>query len=345
MMIEIDGSHGEGGGSLVRQAIALSLVTKKPFRITNIRSGRPNPGLNHQHLASIELARNLSNSKIIGASLGSQSLEFYPGDMIAKEISLDIGSAGAVVLALQSVILPCIVSAKKYKFTLKGGTDVAWSPPVDYFKEIFLSSIEQYGKLDLQIQRRGYYPKGGGTITLIIHGNQSNKEIDRATLGKPITLKGNIFTSRNFWKTTTPEKVTELAKISISGTEFNANVSSMSADSDSEGASFIFYGIYEDALIKDKFIRVGISEIAKNEDELIARIEQEASKFKSLIHQHIPADEYLTDQIIPFIGFFGGKIKTNQISEHTKSNIYLSELFLNKKYIIDEKNNIISCSK
>ena len=47
-MITIDGSHGEGGGQIVRTALALSLVTGRPFRIAAIRAGRRKPGLMRQ---------------------------------------------------------------------------------------------------------------------------------------------------------------------------------------------------------------------------------------------------------------------------------------------------------
>ena len=44
-MITIDGSQGEGGGQVLRSALALSLVTGRAFRITKIRAGRDKPGL------------------------------------------------------------------------------------------------------------------------------------------------------------------------------------------------------------------------------------------------------------------------------------------------------------
>ena len=39
-MIEIDGSFGEGGGQIVRTAVALSAVTGDPVRIKKIREKR-----------------------------------------------------------------------------------------------------------------------------------------------------------------------------------------------------------------------------------------------------------------------------------------------------------------
>jgi RNA 3'-terminal phosphate cyclase len=35
-MIEVDGSHGEGGGQIIRTAVALSAVTKRPVKVINI---------------------------------------------------------------------------------------------------------------------------------------------------------------------------------------------------------------------------------------------------------------------------------------------------------------------
>ena len=59
-MIEIDGSYGEGGGAVLRITTALSAVTSKPVHITNIRSGRPKPGLMPQHLNAVKAVADLS---------------------------------------------------------------------------------------------------------------------------------------------------------------------------------------------------------------------------------------------------------------------------------------------
>ncbi|GBH28818.1 RNA 3'-terminal phosphate cyclase [Sphingobium xenophagum] len=55
-MITIDGSEGEGGGQMVRNSCALSLVTGEPFRISNIRAKRSKPGLMRQHVTAVEAA-------------------------------------------------------------------------------------------------------------------------------------------------------------------------------------------------------------------------------------------------------------------------------------------------
>lgn len=40
-LVELDGRTGEGGGQLVRVAIALAAVTTRPVRVTHVRGNRP----------------------------------------------------------------------------------------------------------------------------------------------------------------------------------------------------------------------------------------------------------------------------------------------------------------
>ncbi|WP_456367357.1 RNA 3'-terminal phosphate cyclase, partial [Thermococcus sp.] len=77
--VEINGSYGEGGGQILRTAVALSVITGRPVRIYNIRANRPNPGLRTQHLHGILALKELSNARVRGAQVGSTRLEFIPG--------------------------------------------------------------------------------------------------------------------------------------------------------------------------------------------------------------------------------------------------------------------------
>src|SRR6266446_8838080 len=78
-LIEIDGSRGEGGGQVLRTSLALSLITGKPFHLRKIRAGRAKPGLQAQHLTSVQAAAEIGHAKLRGASLSSCDLVFEPG--------------------------------------------------------------------------------------------------------------------------------------------------------------------------------------------------------------------------------------------------------------------------
>ena len=60
----IEGSQLEGGGQVVRVAMACSAVNRRTTTVTNVRAGRPNPGLAAQHLAGVELLAALCDGTL-----------------------------------------------------------------------------------------------------------------------------------------------------------------------------------------------------------------------------------------------------------------------------------------
>src|SRR4030042_215102 len=126
-MIELDGSHGEGGGAILRQALALSMLTSKAFKINNIRKNRANPGLAPQHVACLEASMKLCNAEVVGRYTGSTEVEFSPKEFKGGHHDINIGTAGSITLLLQSLLLPSIFCGKRVSFQITGGTDVKWS--------------------------------------------------------------------------------------------------------------------------------------------------------------------------------------------------------------------------
>src|SRR2546427_216187 len=84
-VIEIDGSAGEGGGQMLRSALALSMCTGQPFAMQHIRAGRAKPGLMRQHLACVNAAAEICGAQMQGAEMNSQALQFTPGPVRAGE--------------------------------------------------------------------------------------------------------------------------------------------------------------------------------------------------------------------------------------------------------------------
>jgi RNA 3'-terminal phosphate cyclase (ATP) len=76
-MIVIDGAQGEGGGQVLRSALALSLVTGRPFRIERVRAGRKRPGLMRQHLTAVDAARRIGGAvAVVPAAGGAVEVRF-----------------------------------------------------------------------------------------------------------------------------------------------------------------------------------------------------------------------------------------------------------------------------
>ncbi|HLC81108.1 MAG TPA: RNA 3'-terminal phosphate cyclase, partial [Candidatus Nanoarchaeia archaeon] len=134
-MIQLDGSYLEGGGSLVRVALALSALTEKPFHVTKIRSGRKQPGLKAQHLTAIKALKEICEAETNEVEVGSTELRFKPGKVKPGTYNIDIGTAGSITLLLQALILPCLFAPWKVILNVKGGTCGKWQASVDYLRQ------------------------------------------------------------------------------------------------------------------------------------------------------------------------------------------------------------------
>ena len=166
-MIEIDGSFGEGGGQIVRTAVALSAVTGKPVRIARIRQGRPKPGLAPQHAWAILALAELCDAKTSGIAPGSSEITFAPGEIRGGSHKVKIGTAGSVTLLMQCLLPALLKTDIPASLEVQGGTDVQWAPTVDYFKNVFLPALGCFGaRVSLEVRQRGYYPKGQGSVLL-----------------------------------------------------------------------------------------------------------------------------------------------------------------------------------
>jgi RNA 3'-terminal phosphate cyclase (ATP) len=168
-MIQIDGSIGEGGGQILRTALALSIVTGQPFRIEKIRAGRPKPGLLRQHLTAVNAAATVCSGAVDGAAVGSLSLSFSPGKVNGGEFKFSIGTAGSTTLVLQTVLPALVLAVKPSTVTLEGGTHNSHAPPFDFLDRAFLPLVNRMGPtVRAALERAGFYPAGGGRFTVEI---------------------------------------------------------------------------------------------------------------------------------------------------------------------------------
>lgn len=164
-MIQIDGAAGEGGGQVLRTALALSLLTGQPFEIHNIRGRRQRPGLMAQHLKCVEAAMLVGHAQAKGDKIGSMHLLFQPGAVTAGEFHIDIGTAGATSLVLQTVYLPLAQQPQPSMLTITGGTHVEWSPTFHFLSLHWAKFMADLGlPIRLHLERAGFYPQGDGVM-------------------------------------------------------------------------------------------------------------------------------------------------------------------------------------
>ena len=339
-MIELDGSYEEGGGQIVRTALGLSAYTGKSFKVTNIRQGRKEPGLKKQHLEAVNALKTLCDAKVYGNEVGSKEITFEPGKYKGGKLEIDIETAGSITLLLQSLIVPMIFS-KKTSLTIKGGTDVNWSMPVDYFKHVFLPHLNKYADLDFKIIKRGYYPKGNGLVNFSVNPKNNNQQIILTEQGKLLRIKGIVNASLSLQKRNVAERIAETAKMILNKYNCPIDIDVQYSDTLSDGTGITIWSLHSnsDELDMSNPVILGADKLG----ELHISAEDVARdcirKLTEEIKSGVAADKHLTDNLIPILGIVGGKIKTSEITKHTLANVYVTEKFLDVKFIVN-KNEI-----
>jgi len=340
IMIELDGNFEEGGGQIVRTALGLSAFTRKPFKVTNIRQGRKEPGLKKQHLEAIKALKALCNADVEGAEMGSNEITFDPGIYKGGKLEIDIETAGSITLLLQSLIVP-MTFLKNTSLKIKGGTDVQWSMPSDYFKHVFLPHLKKYVDYEFKILKRGYYPKGNGLIEFSTRPNNKKDQLIFAEQGKLVSIKGVVNSSLSLQKRQVAERIASSAKLNLQKINSPVDIDVQYSDSLSDGTGIVLWSLHS---IRDEIDSIigadELGEIHVTAEDLGRNC---AIKLIEEIKSGAAIDKHLTDNLIPFLGILGGKIKVSEITKHTLANIYVTEKFLDVKFIIN--NNEISVIK
>jgi RNA 3'-terminal phosphate cyclase (ATP) len=168
---KVDGAQGEGGGQVLRTALVLSAVCGVPVEVHSIRARRAKPGLQPQHLTALRALAEICGARVEGAAPGSQRLYFAPGATRPGEYRFDVGTAGSTALVLQAILLPLAFARGPSRVVLTGGTHVPWSPPIHYVRDVWLPALAEMGlSARVALLRWGFYPKGGGRVSVEIEG-------------------------------------------------------------------------------------------------------------------------------------------------------------------------------
>ncbi len=326
-VIEIEGHLEEGGGQILRTCLALSAHTGKPFRIKHIRARRSPPGLKAQHLAGVRLAEQLTRANVKGAHQGSTELTFIPTRKATGSHRIDVGTAGSVTLLAQAVLLPSLTSLEPVELELIGGTDVAWAPPVDYLARVLLPYYQLLGEVELTLERRGFHPKGGGRMRLTARGQPAR--LPPLVLEHPHELSwhGSSVASHDLAGRRVAERQAEAARELLPGLEIDSAY-------DRTGSTGSVLTLWGEAPGGPWPLRVGADQLGRKglSAEEVGR--KTASLLKQRLSRPQPVEEHLADNLIPFLGLFGGRIACQQVTPHARGNAYVVEQFLPVRFEI-----------
>jgi len=334
-MILIDGAYHEGGGQIIRTAVALSALTGKPVKITNIRAKRCNPGLAAQHLTGILSLAKLCDAKVEGAKIGSQEIEFVPGKIKGGNYSIDVGTAGAISLILQALVLPAIHAKEEVVLEIRGGTNVLWGPTIEYFQHIFCCILEKMGiSIQTEIIERGFYPKGGGMVKAAIKPCKKLEPLNLMERGNLEKVSITSIASENLRGVRVAERQIEGAQ-KILGMKCETKMEYVRALS--PGSSIICEARYKNCTLG----ATSLGELYKPAEKVG---EEAALLLKSQMDSGACLDEWMTDQILPYLAISGGAIKVAQVTPHAETNMWVIEQFLGKVFEVDKEKGIVMCS-
>ncbi|EFA81510.1 RNA 3'-terminal phosphate cyclase [Heterostelium album PN500] len=334
----LDGSILEGGGQILRNSIALSSLLSKPVRIEKIRYNRDQPGLKAQHKAGVDLVSRMFKAHTDGVKQGSTVLYYHPRisttNIKDQSIEADTGTAGSITLLIQ-IALPCLLfTPKSTKLDLGGGTNVDFSPAADYLMNVFFPIAKQFGiNSNMEVLKRGYYPRGGGKVSLIT-------QPIKGTLN-PISIlkKGNLvkFTIRVFFTSTrisaeVGDRMLNAARKMIKKDYKKVEIVEELVDTAKytfgDGCCIFITAETDTGCLYGGSANGAIGVPAEKVGEDAA-----TSILNDLLHGGC-MDEYLQDQLIIFMALAKGtsQIKTGPISLHTETSIHFTSLLTGAKF-------------
>ncbi len=319
-MIQIDGSVGEGGGQILRTALALSMCSGKAFRIDNIRAKRKKPGLLRQHLTAVEAARTLCNGDASGAVISSRTIEFSPGKVNAGDYRFAVGTAGSATLVLQTVLPPLLGTDAQSVLRLEGGTHNPWAPPYHFIERAFLPILGQLGvTCASKLTRWGFFPAGGGMFEVRVFPSP--------TPGKPLDL-----TERGEFRRA--EVLAGIAQIpwEVADDEAKAIVKTVRFPVGNARAEEVpSIGPGNVAMLEVEFDRsrtvfTGFGLLGVSRKAVAAEVTRQANRF---FKSGVAVDQHLADQLlIPLALRGGGSFTTTEPTPHLTTNTEIVRIFL-----------------
>ena len=327
--IFIDGAQGEGGGQILRTALALSLVTGRPLRIERIRAGRPKPGLLRQHLTAVKAAETIGQAAVTGAQLGSTQLTFTPGQIKAGDYHFAVGTAGSATLVLQTVLPALLLQRAGYdaptRLTLAGGTHNPFAPPFNFLTKAFLPLLRQMGaRVNATLERHGFYPAGGGQFTV---------EIEPVAQLAPLNLRarGDIVSkSARALVANLPRSVAE-RELKVIGQKLNWPAEWLHVEEigQAPGPGNVVSIEIETPQLTEVFTGFGARGVAA--EAVAGQVIQAARRY---LATEAAVGEYLADQLLlPLALAGGGAFSTMPPTRHTTTNIAVIQQFLPLQFI------------
>jgi len=333
--VEIDGARGEGGGQILRTALALAMITGRPLRLRRIRAGRAKPGLRRQHLACVEAAAALCHGEVRGATLGSQDLELVPHAITGGALAIDIGTAGSTTLVVQTILVPALAAGLPLRAVITGGTHNPLAPPFEFLERVYAPHLRAMGAdVRLTLDRHGFASGGGGRranagapdaapsshgqVTLEIAAAGPLRPIEVVTAGPITTRRATAILARLATHVGDRELAVVRDRLGFAASE--CEVREVTAG----GAANVLLLEVERAESRELISAFGEKSVRA---ELVAS--RACDDLAVFLAADVPVGEHLADQLVlPLAVAGGGRFRAAPLSLHATTNIETIASFL-----------------
>lgn len=333
--ITVDGSYLEGGGQIVRTAIGLSAATGIPCAVTNIRKGRRKPGLAAQHLAGLRAVAAVCGAELLGDRVGSLEIQLRPSHLEPPpRISVEVGTAGAVTLVLQALMIPLACAGREVTIEVSGGTHVKWAPTMNYFQRTLSFFLERMNvSVEAETGAYGFYPKGGGVARVRVRP-AALKPIVLTERGAFLRIEASSIASEGLKEARVAERQIEGARelVSIEAEQVGY------VNSKSVGTALYLEACFENC-------RLGASAVGQKGTpaEVVGR--QCAELLGRQLDSGACLDRFMADQILPYMALAPGDscVRVAEITDHCRTSMWVIEKFLPVRFEVDPDRSTIAC--
>ena len=288
-------------------------------------------GLLAQHLESVKILRQLCNAQVTGMHKGSEELLFKPHGFTPEKLEWHIGTAGSVTLLAQALSIPAM-HHKKTKYTIHGGTDVRWSPPIDYTRNVVAPALSNYGVFEAELHRRGFYPKGGGKVTFTLGKKNQPQPITAIERGTLQFIMVHGAASQQLLEQEVLEDLERNLRVLLDAYDVPLQFRMGYANTQDPGYSLTIRAVH--AIEKPRSL-IGASALGDEADGAAAVAQLCVQRFNERMRSDGVVDEHLADHLIPYLALHGGELIATQISPHVRANIAVAEKFTDASFSID----------
>ncbi len=242
-----------------------------------------------------------------------------PRKVQSKVLTENIGTAGSISLILQVLIPAVSISKKELELSITGGTDVPWSPTSNYTKYVLAEAYSRIGiKFSMEISKRGYYPRGGGTVNVKVFPSSELKPIN---LIQRKTRSAKLLCSYSNLSTERIENEVQQAEELLKDADYSVESEIKKEDSLSDGGNMLVYSFDATSITGSDGLTDTTADLAK-------------SISKNFIRNKLGVDNHLADMIVLPASLINDTsvYRIKEITKHLETNLYVTSKITGCKY-------------